>query len=106
VRVRGYTEFRPTGIKTDCPHVDLVQKLVTARVLYEERVLMTVLIDVGKNTVQKEGTLAELSHIASLKENGLLDEDMYVSMFRDWARVFIENDSNDTAAYFEQQAEG
>jgi len=103
--VRGYTEFRPTGIKTDYPHVDLVQKLVTARVLYEERVVMTVLIDVGKNTVQKEGSLAELSHIESLKENSLLDDEMYVGMFRDWARVFIENEINDPTAYFEQQAE-
>ncbi len=66
---------------------------------------MTVRIDVGKNTVQKEGSLAELSHIASLKENGLLDDDMYVSMFRDWASVFIENDINDPAVYFEKQAE-
>ncbi|GIO07197.1 hypothetical protein J31TS6_32250 [Brevibacillus reuszeri] len=56
--MRGYTEFRPIGIKTDYPHVDLMQKLVTARVVYEERVLMTVIIDVGKNTVQKEGSLA------------------------------------------------
>ncbi|MFP3392551.1 hypothetical protein [Brevibacillus sp. SIMBA_040] len=103
--MRGYTEFRPTGIKTDYPHVDLVKKLVTARVLFEERVVMTVLIDVGKNTVQKEGSLAELSHAESLNENGLLDDEMYVSMFRHWARVFIENDSNDPAAYFEQLAE-
>lgn len=53
----GYTRIEPTGVTFDYPSVDLDNKLVTARVLLQGKLIMEVVIDVKHDTIQQKKVL-------------------------------------------------
>jgi len=61
----GYTTFKPTGVRHEYPHVDLVKQQVTCIVLYKEETYMTVIVDLKNNTVQVQGDVDELGDLTS-----------------------------------------
>src|SRR3954467_5972148 len=91
----GYTIFKPTGVRHEYPHVDLVKQLVTCTVLYKEETYMTVIVDLKNDSVQVQGDVDELGNLS-------MDKDSYIDMFKHWAKVFIDNDISNPSDYFDE----
>lgn len=71
----GFTHFEPIGMRTDYPGVDLEKKQVTARILYKNKVLMTVRVDLQSDTIVKEGSLDEIKHLTTSDGINVVDEE-------------------------------
>lgn len=91
----GYTIFRPTGVTHEYPKVDLHNKQVTGTVSYQNKVYMTVLIDLKKDIVNIEDSVEELKDISKDKES-------YIRMFKSQAEFFVENKISNPKKYYEQ----
>ncbi|WP_058308235.1 hypothetical protein [Gracilibacillus massiliensis] len=91
----GYTLFRPTGVKHEYPVVDLQNKQVTGTVSYKDKVYMTVVIDLKKDTVNIEGSIEDLKGIS-------MDKESYIEMFISQAELFVENNISNPKNYYEQ----
>jgi hypothetical protein len=89
--------LKPTGIKIVYPWVDLENKQVEARIEYEGKLIMKVIIDVQTGNAVKEGNIDEIAHLTSN-----MNEEAYLKMFKDWATIFIENGISSPKDYFEQ----
>lgn len=71
----GYTIFKPTGVRHEYTHVDLVKQQVTCIVIYKEKTYMTVIVDLKKDTVQVLGDVDELADLT-------ISRDSYIDMFK------------------------
>lgn len=91
----GYTLFRPTGVKHEYPVVNLQNKQVTGTVLYKDKVYMTVIIDLKKDTVDIKGSVEELKDIS-------MDKESYIRMFKSQAEFFVDNNISNPKKYYEQ----
>ena len=98
----GFTVFEPIGIRTDYPFVDLEKKQVTGRILYKNKVLMTVHVDLQSNTIQKEGSLAEVAHLTTSDGIKIVNEDREMTIIKSQAEFLIQNNISNPEEYFEQ----
>lgn len=94
----GYTIFKAIGITIDYPYVDIEKEVVTGVVSYENKVYMTVHVDLQSDTVKVEGTLGDLAHLISNENMG----DVYIQMIKDMAKFFINNKIDNPKEYYEQ----
>ena len=90
----GYTLFKPTGVKHEYPVVDLQKKQVTGTVSYNDKIYMTVLVDLKTDKVYVEGSVKELEGIS-------MEKDSYIRMFKNQAESFIENNISNPKKYYE-----
>ena len=91
----GYTIFKPTGVRHEYPHVDLVKQQVTCIVLYKEETYMTVIVDLKNDTVQVQGDVDELGDLS-------IGRDSYIDMFKQQARFFIDNNISNPKKYYDE----
>ncbi len=91
----GWTLFRPTGVTHEYPLIDLQNKQVTGTVVYKDKVYMTVLIDLKKETVDIQGSVDELKDIS-------MDKESYIDMFKSQAAFFVENNISNPKEYYAQ----
>lgn len=56
---------------------------------------MTVIVDVKNDIVSVQGNVDELGDLAMSKED-------YIDMFKDLAKLFIDNNVSDPAKYFDK----
>jgi lipoprotein NlpI len=91
----GYTLFKPTGVKHDFPVVDLKKKQVTGTVSYNDKIYMTVLVDVKLDKVSVEGSVEELKEIA-------MDKESYIEMFRSQAEFFVKHNISNPTKYYDE----
>ncbi|MFD1851432.1 hypothetical protein [Oceanobacillus bengalensis] len=91
----GYTLFKPTGVKHEYLSVDLQNKLVTATVSYNDRVYLTVFVNLKTDTVTVDGSIEELQGIS-------MDKESYIKMFRREAEFFVANNISNPKKYYEQ----
>ncbi|PWA09268.1 hypothetical protein DCC39_13290 [Pueribacillus theae] len=91
----GYTLFRPVGIKIEYPLVDLRNKQVTGTVSYNDKIYMTVIVDLNFESVEVEGSVEELKEIS-------MNEESHIRMFKTEAKFFVENNISNPKEYFEQ----
>ncbi len=91
----GFTLYRPTGVKHEYPVVDLQNKQVIATVSYNDKIHMTVHVDVKSDKVDVEGSIEELKGIS-------MDKESYIRMFAREAKFFVENNISNPKEYFEQ----
>ena len=90
----GYTIFVSTGVVQQYPLIDLVNQQVTCTVVYKEKTYMTVIVDVKNDSVSVQGNVDELGALAMSKED-------YIEMFKDVAKLFIDNNVSDAYKYFD-----
>lgn len=98
----GYTRIEPTGVTFDYPNVDLDSKLVTARVLFQDELIMEVVIDVKHDTVQQRGSLEEIAHITTYNGINRMTEDMYINSLKRTAKFFVDNKISDPKSYYDE----
>lgn len=98
----GFTIFEPVGIRTDYPLVDLEKKQVTARIFYKDKLLMTVLVDLRLDQIQKEGNLSEVAHLTTPDGMKVVEEEREISIIKSQAEFFIENNISNPEEYEEQ----
>ncbi|MGE8080960.1 hypothetical protein [Peribacillus loiseleuriae] len=91
----GFTIFKPTGVKHEYPLVDLKNKKVTGTVSYNNKVYMTVFIDLKSDTVNVEGSVEELKELA-------MDKESYLRMFKSQAEFFVENNISNRKEYYDK----
>ncbi|MFB5284664.1 hypothetical protein [Peribacillus sp. Hz7] len=91
----GYTIFKPTGVRHEYPHVDLVKQQVTCIVLYKEEAYMTVMVDLKNDTVQVQGDVDELGDLT-------ISKDSYIDMFKGQAKFFIDNNISNPKKYYDE----
>jgi lipoprotein NlpI len=91
----GYTLFKPTGVKHDFPVVDLKKKQVTGTVSYNDKIYMTVLVDLKLDKVSVEGSVEELKEIA-------MDKECYIDMFWSQAEFFVKNNISNPTKYYDE----
>ena len=91
----GYTIFKPTGVRHEYPHVDLVEKQVTCIVIYKEKTYMTVIVDLKKDTVQVLGDVDEIADLT-------ISRDSYIDMFKGQAKFFVDNDISNPKKYYDE----
>jgi hypothetical protein len=91
----GYTIFKPTGVRHEYSHVDLVKQQVTCTVLYKEEIHMTVIIDLKVDTVQVQGDVDELGDLS-------IGRDSYIDMFKQQARFFMDNHISNPQKYYDE----
>jgi hypothetical protein len=96
----GYTIFEPIGMRTDYPSVDLENKQVTARILYHDKVLMTVVVDLLTGTVQKEGSLEEVAHLRTKEGCRIVEEEREIDTIKSMAAFFLERGITNPSEYF------
>jgi hypothetical protein len=63
----GYTIYKPTGVRHEYSHVDLVEQQVTCIVLYKEETYMTVIVDLKNDIVQVQGDVDELGDLTIIE---------------------------------------
>lgn len=93
----GYTIFQSIGIQIDYPSVDLEKKMVTGVVTFENKVYMTVLVDLQTDSVKAEGSINDLAHLVSIEHL----ETEYIAMIKNMAKFFIENKISNPKEYYE-----
>lgn len=93
----GQSEFKPLGIKTIYPWVDLENKLVEARIELEDGIKIKVITDLKTGEQKQEGNWDDIIQLCPS-----MNEEDYLKMFREWATIFIENGISDPKRYFEQ----
>ncbi|WP_422659953.1 hypothetical protein ACK8P5_05385 [Paenibacillus sp. EC2-1] len=98
----GYSRIEPTGITFDYPNVDLDSKLVTARVLFQDELIMEVVIDVKHDTVQQRGSLEEIAHITTYNGINRMTEDMYINSLKRTAKFFVDNKISNPKSYYDE----
>lgn len=59
----GYTLYQSTGIHIDYPKVDFEKQNVTGTVYFNDKIHMTVIVDLQSNAVEIEGTVIDLHHL-------------------------------------------
>jgi hypothetical protein len=91
----GYTIFKPTGVRHEYPHVDLVKQQVSCTVLFKEEIYMTVIIDLKNDTVQVQGDVDELGDLS-------IGRDSYIDMFKQQARFFMDNHISNPQKYYDE----
>ena len=91
----GYTVFKSTGVVQQYPLIDLVNQQVTCTVVYKEKTYMTVIVDVKNDSVSVQGNVDELGDFAMSKED-------YIEMFKDVAKLFIDNNVSDAYKYSDE----
>ena len=91
----GYTVFKSTGVVQQYPLIDLVNQQVTCTVVYKEKTYMTVIVDVKNDSVSVQGNVDELGDLAMSIED-------YIEMFKDVAKLFIDNNVSDAYKYFDE----
>ena len=91
----GYTIFKPTGVRHEYPHVDLVKQQVTCIVLYKEETYMTVIVDLKNDTVQVQGDVDVLGDLT-------ISGDSYIDMFKGQAKFFIDNNISNPKKYYDE----
>lgn len=90
----GFSRIETTGVTFDYPRIDLENKQVTARVLFNGDVKMQVIIDLRKNTIRKEGSIHELASSTGISGK-ILNEQHIIESFRSTAIYFVENNISD-----------
>jgi lipoprotein NlpI len=91
----GYTLFKSTGVNHNFPVVDLAKKRVTGTVSYNDKIYMTVLVDLNLDTVSVEGSVDELKEIA-------MDKESYIEMFKSQAEFFVANNISNPKKYYDE----
>ncbi|WP_421379604.1 hypothetical protein ACOJQI_15870 [Bacillus salacetis] len=91
----GYTLFKTTGVNHNFPVVDLAKKQVTGTVSYNDKIYMTVLVDLNLDTVSVEGNVEELKEIA-------MDKESYIEMFKSQAEFFVANNISNPKKYYDE----
>ncbi|WP_309118143.1 hypothetical protein [Paenibacillus sp.] len=91
----GYTIYKPTGVRNEYPHVDLVKQQVTCVVLYKEKTYMTVIVDIKNDIVQVQGDVDELGSLC-------IGKDRFINMFKQQSRFFIENNISYPKKYYDE----
>lgn len=83
----GYTTFAPLRLAPEYTKIDLKNKQVTGVVKYDNRVYLTVFVDVGLNKTVVNGSIRSISHLTEpfKKRN-------YIEMIKSDAINFIENE--------------
>lgn len=71
----GYTIYKPTGVRHEFPHIDLVKQQVIGTVLYKEKTYMTVIVDLKADNLYVEGDVDKLGDLS-------IDKDSYIDMFK------------------------
>jgi hypothetical protein len=90
----GYTIYKPTGVRHEFPHVDLLNQRVSCTILYKEEIYMTVIVDVKTNTVEVQGHADKLGDLS-------FDRESYIDMFKQQAKFFIENNISNPKKYYD-----
>lgn len=90
----GYSRIESTGVTFDYPRIDLENKLVIARVLFNGDVKMQVIIDLQKNTVKKEGNIDDLAFLTGMGGR-IFNEQNIIENLRRTALFYVENNISD-----------
>lgn len=90
----GHTLFKPTGVHHEFICVDLLKQQVTGIVIYNEKIYMTVMIDVKNETAEVQGDVAELGELGMEKAS-------YIELFQHQAKFFIENNIANPQEYYD-----
>lgn len=90
----GYSRIESTGVTFDYPRIDLENKLVIARVLFNGDVKMQVIIDLQKNTVKKEGNIDDLAFLTGMSGR-IFNEQNIIENLRRTALFYVENNISD-----------
>ncbi|MFJ8236142.1 hypothetical protein ACIQ34_10390 [Ureibacillus sp. NPDC094379] len=91
----GSTIFKPTGVRQEFSHVDLVNEQVICKVVCEEKTVMTVTVDVKTNGVKIDGSVDQLGELS-------MDRDSWVDLFKEQAKFFIENKISNPDEYYDE----
>jgi hypothetical protein len=94
----GFGIFEPIGLKTEFVYIDLDRHEVEADVLYNERKIMTVSINLKEMIVQKTGGYDEFPR---LKEMGITEQDTILEI-QLLGQMYIENGITNPKEYYER----
>ena len=83
----GFTIYEPLGIKTEFVHIDLERRQVEAIVLYHQKIIMTIKVNLREKTVHKTGGFDEFPRI---KEMGIIEQDTILEIER-LSQFYVEN---------------
>jgi hypothetical protein len=83
----GYTTFAPLRLAPEYTNIDLENKQVTGVVKYNNKVYLTVIVDVEQDKTIVKGSLRGISHLTKLfkKRN-------YIQIIKSDAEDFIRNE--------------
>ncbi|UAL49585.1 hypothetical protein K7887_13975 [Sutcliffiella horikoshii] len=84
---KGYTNFAPLRIAPEYTNIDLENKQVTGVVKYNDRVYLTVTVDVGLNKTIVKGSLRGISHITKPFDKG-----HYIAMIKSHAEILLNKE--------------
>lgn len=96
----GYTIFKSIGIKINYPSVDLDKETVIGEVSFENKVYMTVTVDLQSDRVEVEGSVMDLAHLIPNEHL----ENEYIDMIKNMAKFFIDNKISNPKEYYENLA--
>lgn len=91
----GSTIFKPTGVRQEFPHVDLVNQQVICKVVCGEKTFMTVMVDIKTDHVKIDGSVEPLGELS-------MDQDSWVDLFKEQAKFFIENNISNPDEYYDE----
>ncbi|WP_404468386.1 hypothetical protein [Sutcliffiella horikoshii] len=84
---KGYTNFAPLGIAPEYTNIDLENKQVTGVVKNNDRVYLTVTVDVELNKTIVKGSLGGISHITKP-----FNKSNYIAMIKSHAELLINKE--------------
>lgn len=93
----GCTIYKPIGIKTEYPIINLEGKLVTAVVTYQDQPYMKVMVNLSSDTVNVEGNLQQLP-----LSKEVLNEKEYIEQIKMMAKFYVDNQIDNPEAYYEE----
>lgn len=94
----GYTIYKSLGIKLDYPYVNLDKKKVTGTVSFNNKLYLTITVDLLSDTAELFGDLNDLAHFTA-SENTETD---YIEMIKSNAVFLIENKISNPKEYYER----
>ncbi|MFE6167368.1 hypothetical protein ACFVP8_05730 [Viridibacillus arvi] len=98
----GYTIYKSTGIKINYPHINLKKKQFIGTVQYENRIYMTVLVDVQSNTYTVKGSVENILPIIKEKAYEQMTDSEYIDHINYKAHFFVQNNISDFNKYHQE----
>lgn len=94
----GYTIYKSLGINIEYPYVNLDKKRVTGTVSFNNKLYLTITVDLLTGTSELVGNLNELAQLTASENT----EYEYIEMFKRNANFLIENKISNPKEYFEK----
>jgi len=83
----GYTNFAPIRIAPEYTNIDLENKQVTGVVKNDDKVYLTVIVDIKLNKTWVKGSLRGISHITKPFNKG-----HYIAMIKSHAEILLNKE--------------